>query len=137
MLRDTYQAQQYGKPHRTEEQIHREMFEPDVLVLDDLGADTATDWTRSQVGRVVYRREREGLRTIVTTNLPMEGSGRQSGLRETYGRRTHSRLQSFLRIELPMKAPDLRVAERTRRERSFHDEPNFRGGNQEGRRASP
>lgn len=39
-----------------------------VLILDDLGASTVSDWAQETMTDLVDRRLREGLRTIVTTN---------------------------------------------------------------------
>lgn len=40
----------------------------DVLLIDDLGQDRLTDWTREQLHRLINERNAEGRRTIVTTN---------------------------------------------------------------------
>lgn len=41
----------------------------DLLILDDLGKEKDTDWTREQTHKIIDSRCRNGLRTIVTTNL--------------------------------------------------------------------
>lgn len=43
-----------------------------VLMLDDLGAEKASDWTVERLYAIVNRRWLEGRPTIVTTNLPAE-----------------------------------------------------------------
>lgn len=40
----------------------------DLLLIDDLGQDRLTDWTREQLHRLINERNAEGRRTIVTTN---------------------------------------------------------------------
>lgn len=45
----------------------------DVLIIDDLGADTLTSWTRDDVlGIILEYRMREELPTFITSNLTME-----------------------------------------------------------------
>lgn len=41
----------------------------DLLVLDDLGREQVSAWTLEQLQRVLDHRNREGLRTVMTTNL--------------------------------------------------------------------
>lgn len=41
----------------------------DLLVIDDLGQDRLTDWTREQLHRLINERNAHGRRTVVTTNL--------------------------------------------------------------------
>lgn len=40
----------------------------DLLLIDDLGQDRLTEWTREQLHRLINERNAEGRRTIVTTN---------------------------------------------------------------------
>lgn len=58
----------------------------DVLVLDDLGTERATDWTGERLGAVVNRRWLEERPIVATTNLEPEA------LEEAVGPRTYSRL---------------------------------------------
>lgn len=48
------------------------LMEADLLLLDDLGKEKDTDWTREQMHRLIDGRLREGRRQIVTTNLADE-----------------------------------------------------------------
>jgi DNA replication protein DnaC len=43
-----------------------------VLVLDDLGAERVTDWSREELASLVERRYGAGLPTIVTTNYDLD-----------------------------------------------------------------
>lgn len=61
-----------------------------LLVLDDLGAERATDWAVEQLTRLVDRRVAEGLPLVVTSNLPL---GR---LAEAWGGMPGERLVSRL-----------------------------------------
>lgn len=55
-----------GGPEGTFEQL----ADRDVLVLDDLGTERATDWTAERLYAVINRRWLEERPTVVTTNLP-------------------------------------------------------------------
>jgi DNA replication protein DnaC len=58
----------------------------DVLVLDDLGSERATDWSAEQMWEIVNRRWLERRATVFTTNLAW------SKLREVVGDRVYDRL---------------------------------------------
>lgn len=57
-----------------------------VLVLDDLGQENQTDWTREQMYRLAHARYHEGRPTIVTSNLT------GAKIKEAYESRTVQRL---------------------------------------------
>lgn len=57
-----------------------------VLVLDDLGSEYQTEWSRAQMYRLAHARYHDGLPTIVTTNL----KGQE--IHDTYEARTVQRL---------------------------------------------
>lgn len=50
-----------------------------LLVLDDVGREQVSAWTLEQLQRILDHRNREGLRTVFTTNLD------RAGLTERYG----------------------------------------------------
>lgn len=60
-----------------------------LLVLDDLGAERATDWTTERLGLLVDYRWSARLPTVVTTNLK---PGHEGPMMEHLGERTYSRL---------------------------------------------
>jgi len=60
-----------------------------VLVLDDLGAERATDWTTERLGLLVDQRWSAGLPIVVTANL---AAGPDGPLMAHTGERTYSRL---------------------------------------------
>lgn len=64
----------------------RSMLDVDMLVLDDLGSEKATDWTAERLFAVVNRRWMERRPIIATSNHD------PTGLREAVGSRTYSRL---------------------------------------------
>lgn len=73
---------------------------PEILVVDDLGADKATEWAISTMYLIFDYRIRELKQTIVTTNLNMQEIENQ------YGARIASRLSIMKIINLQM--PDYR-----------------------------
>ena len=58
----------------------------DLLILDDLGAEKASDWVTQELTSLVDRRYREGARLLVATNLD------QAGVKEHSGERLSDRL---------------------------------------------
>ena len=50
-----------------------------LLVLDDIGAERATDWAVEQLTRLVDRRVAEGLPVVCTSNLPLGRLGEAWG----------------------------------------------------------
>jgi len=65
--------------------LHR-CKQADVLVLDDLGQERATEWVVDTLGALVFHRDRKGLPTIITTNLGLkEFSDRADGAANAAG----------------------------------------------------
>ncbi|MGF1425505.1 ATP-binding protein [Kitasatospora sp. LaBMicrA B282] len=60
-----------------------------LLILDDLGAAKATEWTEEQTYRLINRRYNHMLPTLITTNLPIRE------LRTYLGDRVASRLRQM------------------------------------------
>ena len=50
-----------------------------LLVLDDIGAERATDWAVEQLTRLVDRRVADGLPIVCTSNLPLGRLGEAWG----------------------------------------------------------
>jgi DNA replication protein DnaC len=73
----------------------------DLLLLDDLGAFKASEWTAEALYRIVDRRWADCLPTLVTTNMPPDA------LREWVGDRLASRLAATLTV-VPLTGKDLR-----------------------------
>jgi DNA replication protein DnaC len=66
----------FGKDKTTTEaEILRPVLEAQVLVLDELGAARATDWTFDVVEHVINSRYNARSATILTTNLPNHPAG--------------------------------------------------------------
>jgi DNA replication protein DnaC len=70
----------------------------DLLVLDDLGAERATEWVEEMLHLIVNTRYNERRPTIVTTNYPVEAPAHArhaETLVERVGFRIHSRLHEM------------------------------------------
>lgn len=92
------------RPGRTPWVELEEVERADLLLLDDLAAERASDWTVEVIYRLIDARWNACQPTIVTVNAP------NGGLRAKLGDRIASRLNGFGRIvSWPEDAPDLRV----------------------------
>jgi DNA replication protein DnaC len=57
----------------TPQQAISEMaYEPEILILDDLGAEKATDWATEELFQIIDRRYRDWQPLMVTTNEPID-----------------------------------------------------------------
>jgi len=107
----------------TEYSILRDVTDVEVLVLDDLGAEKASEWTLSMLYHVLNERYNQGRTTIITTNLPWEvpqGSGQPENmtaakramkvesLLDRISERTYSRLKEMCPIRLELAGRDYR-----------------------------
>lgn len=72
-----------------------------VLVLDDLGAEHMTDWSRERISTLIDARYRAQLPVLAATNVPVEEWQTQ------FGGRTASRL-SGMTLPVTMEGPDRR-----------------------------
>ena len=52
-----------------------------VLLLDDMGFEKPTDWTREQLGRLFDMRHRNDMLTVITTNDDEDATARKQGNR--------------------------------------------------------
>jgi DNA replication protein DnaC len=96
----------------TELDVLRPVFEAEVLVLDELGAQKPTDWVWDTVALILNTRYNDKRTTIITTNyadLPPAGSGlsttqravREETLGDRIGERMRSRLAEMcVRVEI-------------------------------------
>jgi DNA replication protein DnaC len=112
----------------TELQILAPVFEAEVLVLDELGAQKPTDWVWDTVALVLNTRYNEKRTTLITTNYPNKPSAgarpennqlktaaqrqlQNAALEETLGDRVGDRMRSRLAemcVEVEMHGDDLR-----------------------------
>lgn len=81
-----------------------------LLVLDDMGAGKATDWTRQEAETLIDARYRAGLPVLVTTNLNPGGeSGTSWAMVDSLGPRVASRLAEMCDV-LAFDAADYRIS---------------------------
>jgi len=102
----------------TELDVLRPVFEAEILVLDELGAQKPTDWVWDTVALILNTRYNDKRTTIITTNypdLPPAGSGLSSTQRaareETLGDRIGERMRSRLAemcVRIEMTGADFR-----------------------------
>ena len=78
----------------TEYEILQEMIEPKILILDDLGAQSASDFSASTMYAIIAERRNRRKDTYVTTNKPLSEI-------HDWEPRIASRLAEFATIELP------------------------------------
>lgn len=75
-----------------------------VLLLDDLGAEKSSEWTRKELMVILDERYRENKPTIITSNLMLT----DDELRRTCGDRAYSRLCSNHYLAVALTAEDYR-----------------------------
>jgi DNA replication protein DnaC len=97
-IRDTYNRES-GPSYMA---LFRKLCAVDLLLLDDLGTETRTDWVQEQLYAIVNERWQEERSILVTSNV----SDRDK-LREQFGTRTVSRLTEMCEA-LPLHGADLR-----------------------------
>jgi DNA replication protein DnaC len=113
----------FGDRSMSEAEILDPLFAADVVVLDELGAVQATDWTFDAVERIINGRYNDKRSTIITTNLPNTAPAtmavvseygrsvpavRGDTLGDRIGARMHSRLQQMCQV-VEMAGDDYRV----------------------------
>ena len=81
-IRKTYNT--WGQ--EAEDEIIRRLSNADLLIIDDLGTEQLTDWSRSKIYNIIDSRYRNELPLIITTNKTIED------INEDYGKRTADRI---------------------------------------------
>ncbi|HZU31330.1 MAG TPA: ATP-binding protein [Candidatus Angelobacter sp.] len=84
----------------TELEILRPVFDSEVLVLDELGANKPSEWVFDTVGYILNYRYNQKKTTIITTNFPNHSAslvpGGKATKQETLGDRITERMRSRL-----------------------------------------
>jgi DNA replication protein DnaC len=100
----------------TELQILTPVFEAEVLILDELGAQKPTDWVWDTVALILNTRYNDKRTTLITTNYPNAAAAlarsadktiREETLGDRIGERMRSRLAEMC-VEVEMRGADLR-----------------------------
>jgi DNA replication protein DnaC len=99
-IRDTYDRDT-GPSYMS---LFRRLCSVDLLLLDDLGTETRTDWVQEQLYSIINERWQDQRSIIVTSN-----TADRDQLKEQFGARTVSRLTE-MSDALPLMGPDLREA---------------------------
>lgn len=87
-IKETYNK--WGE--EAEADILRGLGRADLLIIDDMGTENPTDWSRSTIYNIIDSRYRSKLPLIITTNLEIDTSKTDGVLAEMYGRRTEDRI---------------------------------------------
>ena len=103
-----FEANKFRPDDTTEDRVER-LLDCDLLILDDLGTEMVTDFSRSALYTLINTRLIRAKKTIVSTNL---GWG---ALRELYTPQICSRLEGEYQ-DLPFTGTDIRLI---RKERGF------------------
>lgn len=115
-LEDGYRAAYWNVPRQLEllmpgnadeiDQMHilDKALMAQVLLLDDLGAEKSSEWTRKELMVILDERYRENRPTIITSNLMLT----DGELRKTCGDRAYSRLCSDHYRTVALTAEDFR-----------------------------
>jgi len=93
----------------TELDVLKPVFEAEVLVLDELGAQKPTDWVWDTVALILNTRYNDKRTTIITTNYPdlPAGSKKEETLGDRIGERMRSRLAEMC-VRIEMNGADFR-----------------------------
>src|SRR5580700_3922786 len=100
----------------TELEILAPVFEAEVLILDELGAQKPTDWVWDTVALILNTRYNDKRTTLITTNYPNAAAlgarpkselSREEGLGDRIGERMRSRIAEMC-VEVEMRGDDLR-----------------------------
>jgi DNA replication protein DnaC len=102
----------------TEMEVLRPVFEAELLVLDELGAQKPTEWVWDTVSLILNTRYNDKRATLITTNFPdrpaaavepspAQRSAREDTLGDRIGERMRSRLHEMCR-KVEMAGQDFR-----------------------------
>jgi len=95
-IQETYSK--FGKEAETD--IIKGLYNADLLILDDLGTENKTPWSKSTIYNIIDSRYRSKLPLIITTNLDVNPKQTNGILTRLYDRRTEDRI---LEMCVPMQ----------------------------------
>lgn len=78
--------------------ILRPVFEKEIVVLDELGAEKITEWTRDTLNYILNKRYNDNKTTIITSNWLDEAEADEETLADRIGYRMRSRLYEMCRV---------------------------------------
>lgn len=82
--------------------VHEDIFDCDLLIIDDLGTEMTNSFVQSQLFLIINERDNRNRATIISTNLSIED------ISERYSERTFSRIYGKYRMIKP-SIKDLRI----------------------------
>jgi len=88
-IRATYGIRKDDNVHEREEEVYRELTGKPLLLLDDVGKEKASDFTRETYWYIINERVAAGLPFVMNTRLSLHGEG---GLNDLMGVDTVDRL---------------------------------------------
>ena len=95
-IKETFNS--WGK--EAEDTIINSLANADLLIIDDLGTEQATDWSKTMIYNIIDSRYRNGLPLIISTNVELDK------LEKKYEKRTYDRL---LEMCTPIKNEGLSI----------------------------
>ena len=98
-IRYTYNLPPDDYAHEREEHIYREITGVPLLLLDDVGKETPSKFTRETYWYIIDERVTSGLPVIITSRLPLEGD---NSLEQLMGEDTVDRLYGMTRGEVTL-----------------------------------
>lgn len=87
-IQQTYNK--WGKEAQND--VIRGLCNADLLIIDDLGTEQLTEWSRSMIYSIIDSRYRSQLPLIITTNLKIDAKKTNDILADLYDRRTEDRI---------------------------------------------
>ena len=84
-IKETYSS--YGK--EGEETVLKSLSNADLLIIDDLGTEQKNEWSAAKIYNIMDSRYRNGLPTIITTNINLKD------LENMYQKRAYDRLMEM------------------------------------------
>lgn len=109
-----HQRDTWGRKGRTEREALDDLLEPDLLVLDDVGASVGTAVEMAMLFEVINGRYGEKKPTLLTSNLPLNdtdrGGSKLPGLRTMLGSRIIDRFNDDGSFVVTFSWPSLRGA---------------------------
>lgn len=93
-IRYTYNLHPEDYTHEREEDIYREITGVPLLLLDDVGKEAPSKFTRETYWYIIDERVTSGLPVIITSRLPLEG---ENSLEQLMGEDTVDRLYGMTR----------------------------------------
>lgn len=108
-IRATYNIRKEDDTHEREDEVYRALAGVPLLLLDDVGKETPSSFTRETYWYIIDERVKSGLPVLISSRLPLEG---ENSLEELMGMDTVDRLYGMTRGQLvKMKGPSYRRRE--------------------------